>query len=62
MMQGLMRMDEGVLKPVWSCGFVLLTSLVENDDHEQKEVEEEKEEFDFHNFKNFKSLKVMMSD
>jgi hypothetical protein len=52
--QGWIRTDEGVLEPLWSCGPVLPTSLVdlldttdheeEDDDDEEEEVEED--EFD----------------
>uniref|UniRef100_UPI0035902182 uncharacterized protein isoform X2 n=1 Tax=Myxine glutinosa TaxID=7769 RepID=UPI0035902182 len=42
--QGWMRTDEGVLKPVWSCGPVLPTSLVDLLDTGEREQEEEEDE------------------
>ena len=53
--QGWMKTDEGVLKPVWSCGPILPTSLVDPHDtgeHEQEEQEKEEGEDEF-NFEDF---------
>ena len=48
--QGWMRTDEGVLKPVWSCGPVpptLLVNLLDTGEHEQEEEEKEEGEDEF---------------
>ena len=45
-----METDEGVLKPVWSCGPILPTSLADlfdTGEHEQEEEEKEEGEDEF---------------
>ncbi len=44
--QGWMGTDEGVLEPVWSCGHILPTSLVDLLDTVDLEEEEEEDEVD----------------
>ena len=59
--QGWKKNTEGVLEPVWSCGPVLPTSLVDilhTIDHEEDGNEEE--EFDYDSF--LTMLKVILSD
>ena len=48
--QGWIRVDDGVLEPVCSCGPVLPNSLVDILDTGDREEEEEEEEFDFDDF------------
>uniref|UniRef100_UPI00358E214A uncharacterized protein n=1 Tax=Myxine glutinosa TaxID=7769 RepID=UPI00358E214A len=51
--QGWIRTDEGLLKPMWSSGPILPTSLVDllnTGEHEEEEEEEGEEEFDSDDF------------